>query len=55
MLLLPQGGHSVPAADVRRRFHRGWQNFQAIYRALADAWSVYDNSAEEFILIEEKT
>ena len=22
-----QGGHPVPAADVRRRFHRGWHNF----------------------------
>ena len=48
-----QGGHSVPAADVRRRFHRGWKNFETTYRTLADAWAVYDNSAEQFQLIEE--
>lgn len=48
-----QGGHTVPAADVRRRFHRGWKNFETAYRALADAWAVYDNSAEEFRLVEE--
>ncbi|MBP7949217.1 MAG: zeta toxin family protein [Verrucomicrobiales bacterium] len=48
-----QGGHAVPAADVRRRFHRGWKNFERTYRALADAWAVYDNSAAQFQLIEE--
>jgi len=48
-----QGGHFVPEADVRRRFHRGWTNFQSTYRALADAWAVYDNSAEQCFLIEE--
>ncbi len=48
-----QGGHAVPEADVRRRFHRGWANFQTTYRALADAWAVYDNSAEQFQIIEE--
>jgi len=48
-----QGGHAVPAADVRRRFHRGWRNFETTYRALAEAWAVYDNSAEQFKLIEE--
>jgi predicted ABC-type ATPase len=47
-----QGGHAVPAADVRRRFHRGWKNFETTYRTLADAWAVYDNSAEEFQFIE---
>ena len=48
-----QGGHGVPAEDVRRRFHRGWKNFETTYRALADAWAVYDNSAEQFRIIEE--
>jgi predicted ABC-type ATPase len=41
-----QGGHHVPAADVARRFHRGWENFQNTYRLLADAWAVFDNSGE---------
>jgi predicted ABC-type ATPase len=48
-----QGGHAVPAKDVRRRFHRGWTNFETTYRTLADAWAVYDNSAEQFQLIQE--
>lgn len=39
-----QGGHNVPAADVRRRFARSWQNFENHYRPLADAWAIYDNS-----------
>lgn len=38
-----QGGHHVPAADVRRRFKRGWRNFEAAYKLTVDAWAVYDN------------
>ena len=30
-----QGGHDVPRRDVVRRFSRGWDNFQRIYRPLA--------------------
>jgi predicted ABC-type ATPase len=47
-----QGGHNVPRADVLRRFSRSWQNFQAVYRPLADAWAVYDNSSRPPKLIE---
>jgi len=39
-----QGGHNVPPTDVLRRFDRGWKNFEAIYKSLADKWTVYDNS-----------
>ena len=39
-----QGGHKVPASDVRRRFARSWKNFENHYRLLADAWAIYDNS-----------
>jgi predicted ABC-type ATPase len=39
-----QGGHNVPPADVLRRFVRGWEKFQRIYRPLADSWAVYNNS-----------
>lgn len=38
-----QGGHDVPAADVRRRFLRGLHNFDTVYKGLAHAWSMYDN------------
>ena len=47
-----QGGHNVPEIDVLRRFKRGWQNFCNVYRSLADAWAVYDNSGATPILIE---
>ncbi len=47
-----QGGHDVPRADVMRRFSRGWENFQRIYRPLADRWAVYDNSGETPRLLE---
>ena len=49
-----QGGHDVPRADVFRRLDRGWRNFQAIYKPLADAWKVYDNSDDRPQLLEVK-
>jgi len=48
-----QGGHDVPRADVLRRFERGWRNFPA-YRAVSDAWAVYDNSGAAPVLIEQR-
>jgi predicted ABC-type ATPase len=47
-----QGGHDVPKEHVLRRFVRGWENFLAIYRDIADVWSVYDNSGESPRLLE---
>ena len=41
-----QGGHNVARDDVIRRFSRGWKNFDTVYRHLADAWTVYDNSSQ---------
>lgn len=48
-----QGGHDVPRADVIRRFDRSWHNFRILYRPLADAWAVYDNSSDTPRLLEE--
>ena len=48
-----QGGHNVPRADVLRRFERSWNNFQRIYRPLANVWAVYDNSGETPRLLEQ--
>jgi predicted ABC-type ATPase len=48
-----QGGHDVLRNDVLRRFDRSWKNFENIYRPLADAWSLYDNSGESPRLIAE--
>ena len=49
-----QGGHNVPRTDVLRRFVRGWRNFEASYKPLADAWAVYDNSGDRPQLLETK-
>jgi predicted ABC-type ATPase len=46
-----QGGHSVPRADVRRRFTRCLENVETIYRPLADAWAVYENSGAKPMFI----
>ncbi len=46
------GGHDIPKEDVLRRFERGWQNFQTVYRQLADRWAVFDNSGAEPVLQE---
>jgi predicted ABC-type ATPase len=40
-----KGGHDVPEADVRRRFHRSIRNFLNYYRPLADSWIIFDNSS----------
>jgi predicted ABC-type ATPase len=48
-----QGGHNVPRGDVLRRFQRSWDNFQRLYRPLAEKSSVYDNSGNTPILVEE--
>ncbi len=46
-----QGGHSVPEADVRRRFNRGLRNLFFDYLHLLDVVSVFDNSKEKPALI----
>ncbi len=49
-----QGGHDVPRVAVLRRFNRGWKNFEAAYKPLADVWAVYDNSGDKPELLETK-
>lgn len=39
-----EGGHNVPEKDVRRRFKRSIENFLRDYRALADSWTLFNNS-----------
>ena len=47
-----RGGHNVPENDIRRRFERSWINFQALYKPLADSWTIFDSSKEEPVVIE---
>ena len=46
-----QGGHAVPDEDVRRRFERGRDHFETLYKPLVDAWMLYDNAGDTPILI----
>ncbi len=38
------GGHNIPAKDVRRRFHRSIDNLFKLYEPLLDSWILFDNS-----------
>ncbi len=40
-----KGGHNVPAKDVKRRFAKSFNNFQLLYKPLADYWSIIENAA----------
>jgi predicted ABC-type ATPase len=46
-----KGGHDVPEAMVRRRFHRSLRNFFEEYRALADSWYLFDNTTTKPMMI----
>src|SRR5205823_5521002 len=39
-----EGGHDVPADDIRRRFARSIQHLLDDYASLADRWALWDNS-----------
>ena len=39
-----EGGHFVPAADIKRRFSRSWKNFINLYIPLSESWILFDNS-----------
>lgn len=48
------GGHHIPAEDVRRRFARGVKNFFTLYESLFDSWMFFDNSKAKPVLIAKK-
>ncbi len=52
-LRVKEGGHNVPADVIKRRYQRGWHNFNAHYKHCVDAWVIFDTSGEFPILIEE--
>jgi predicted ABC-type ATPase len=43
------GGHHVPEEVIRRRYHRGVENFLQLYAP--DAWRLYDNSSDFPLLV----
>jgi predicted ABC-type ATPase len=46
-----EGGHHVPAADIRRRFARGLKHLVSDYAPLANEWFIWDNSAPPATLL----
>ena len=48
-----EGGHNIPAEDVKRRFGRGITNFFSIYEDIFDTWMFFDNSGIRPALIAE--
>ncbi len=54
-LRVAEGGHNVPEDVIRRRYHKGWHNFQAHYKELADKWVIFDNSGETPMILEESS
>src|SRR3989338_8662875 len=50
------GGHDIAEKVVRRRFHKGIQNFLNYYRTIVDSWMLFDNSGSvPHLIAEEKT
>lgn len=48
-----EGGHHVPAGDIRRRFSRSIAHLLNDYAPLADRWFLWDNSAPPAKLLAE--
>lgn len=46
-----EGGHNVPAEDVRRRFTRGIHNLFNLYEPIVNSWILFDNSKAKPVLI----
>jgi predicted ABC-type ATPase len=49
-----QGGHSIPADVIQRRFRAGLWNMRHLYLPLANTAAIYDNSGERRILIADR-
>ncbi len=52
-----QGGHNVPEETIRKRFAAGLENFDLVYKAIVDEWTLYDCGGDEPIVVDygEKT
>jgi predicted ABC-type ATPase len=50
-----KGGHSVPEADIRRRFTRSLKHLVEDYLPLADRWRIWDNDQSPAIVLAESS
>lgn len=52
-LRVAKGGHNIPEIDIRRRFEKGWLNFNMLYKPLADSWTIFDTSGDMPLVTDE--
>ena len=52
-LRVSEGDYNVPEDVIKRRYHKGWNNFYNVYKHCVDAWVIFDNSGEKPIVLEE--
>jgi len=52
-LRVAEGGHNIPEETIKRRFVKGWDNFQNSYKDSVDSWVVFDNSGGSPVMLEE--
>ncbi len=52
-LRVAEGGHNIPENVIKRRYQKGWHNFQNHYKHLVDAYVIFDNSGEIPIVLDE--
>ncbi len=50
-----EGGHNVPEQTIGRRFDSGWNNFNSIYKDLADKWVIHENSGDTRTILGEES
>jgi predicted ABC-type ATPase len=49
-----QGGHNIPEDVIRRRFDASLRNFDQVYKAAVNDWTVYNNAGSVPILLDWK-
>jgi len=54
-LRVAEGGHNIPENVIKRRYQKGWQNFQNHYKHRVDAWVVFDNSGKTPTVLDESS
>ena len=47
-----QGGHNIPVPTIRRRYEKGWHNFEHRYKQIVDEWILADNSGDTPVFLD---
>jgi predicted ABC-type ATPase len=46
------GGHNIPEAVIRRRYHKSLEYLEAVYKPIVDEWYVWDSIEGNFVPVE---